>query len=136
MTPLGKRLRASRLSRVKGFPVMLQKEHWWYVLMAYDYARQHGLNTKEMDEAAALVPDVRPSDMEIQHAIATDERWSYYPRGRKTVRFRAAQVNGAIQLLRLAKFFNPHGALSSTIARRIDKLREIGALDLLADTGR
>lgn len=122
--------------RSKGFPIMLQKEHWWYVLMAYDYARQHGLNNEEMDEAAALVPDVRPDSEEVLNAVLVGERWAYYPKGRKTVRFRAAQVSGALQLLNLAMFLNPHGSLSSTISSRIRKLQEIGNLDLLADAGR
>ena len=53
----------------------------------------------------------------------------------KTVRFRAAQVEGARQLLRAALHHALHGQAYEVYWNRLDKLADINELDLLADAG-
>lgn len=122
----------------KGFPVQLNKSHWFSVALAYDYAVANGLTTPEMTEAAALIPDdVRPPNEAVTDVVKaqTDYRF-WWVNGSKTVRFRASQVTGARELLRLAVYLSPHGQIGSTIQTRLTKLEKVGDLDLLADAGR
>lgn len=131
--------KSRKMGRKKGFPVQLQKLHWFMVQHAYDYAVQHGLNTAEMDEAAEQIPDCRPSPESVKAVIGatTDRGWDFHSvQGGKTVRFRGTQVDGAIQLLRLGGFLAVSGQAGSTLLRRANDLVEVDTLERITDAGR
>lgn len=136
-----------KVGRVKGFPVLFQAHQWEYVLVGYDVARARGHNTPEMDEVAALLPNVRPGGLSVASALGIDEHFGNLPGPpeslgtpgqfrSKTVRVRAGQVKGMLQLLRYTTTVCGWGSAHTTISARIAKLESISELDLMADAGR
>lgn len=135
-----------KVSRVKGFPVQFQANHWRYVLVGYDVARAREHNTPEMDEVAALIPNLREGVLEVGDALGLTDYTqrpgpddSYGDPGAcrsKTVRVRAGQVKGMLQLLRYTRTVCGWGSCYTTISNRIDKLESISELDLMADASR
>lgn len=135
-----------QVGRIKGFPINFRSHHWQYVLVGYDVSRARGHNTPEMDEAAALIPNVREGVLQIGSALGItdyterpgDDESYGDPRAfrTKTVRVRAAQVKGMLQLLRYAYTVCGWGSCATTLSSRISKLEEISELDLLADASR
>ena len=135
-----------KVGRVKGFPIQFAAHQWQVVLVGYDVSRARGHNTPEMDEIAAMIPNLREGVLQIGSALGLEDYTrrpgpddSYgnpYKVQSKTIRVRAAQVKGALQLLRYAATVGGWGMAGTTLSSRIHKLEEISELDLLADAGR
>lgn len=129
----------------KGFPVQLPKTHWLTVQQSYTWLKAHDATTPEMDEVAKMLPTifVPSSETLAQHLSdeSTQYGWYNWPissalTGRKTVRFRAEHVLGAIQLLRAAAIYCPHGQVPGTLLNRVERLEQVNELDLLVDASR
>ena len=139
-----------QVGRGKGFPVTLNWAGWSVVLVAYDVARARGQNSPAMDEVASLLPNIRPGvkalhsvlglgdDVPIEPDYIGPPEWIGPPNQckSKTVRFRAAHVAGAIQLLRYAQLVCGWGSAHSVLQARINRLGRINELDLLVDASR
>lgn len=126
------------VGRKAGFPIILHGGHYLLMQQVYEWLRATGKTTPEMDEAYTTIPKLELTQEDIDEAIATgccSKRKNQQYRS-KTIRFRAAGLEGAIQLLRLAAAFAIGGQLAHTLRRRADKLESVSALDQLADASR
>lgn len=131
----------TKLGYRKGFGVQLTKTHWFTVMVGYHYLKSQGQTSPEMDEAAKIVesklPRLLPSDERVDEEINGSCDYAHYaPGGSKTIRFRAENVGGAVQLLRAGAMCCPHGGAPNTINNRARKLDAVNVQDLLADAGR
>lgn len=126
----------------KGFKVLLSGTHWFLIQQSHAWLKSLGRTTPEMDEAAALMPHIKISDKEyaqaVEHGAWGDHNWGAGKilRRSTTIRFRAAEVKGAINLLRLVAAFFVGGQLGGTLRRRADALAEVSAIDLMVDASR
>lgn len=140
-----------KVGRVKGFPIQFPRHLWQSILVAYDVSRARGQNSPAMDEVAALIPNLRQNTESLHSALKLGEldipvepdyigppEWIGDPTQcrSKTIRVRASQVEGAIQLLRYARLVCGWGSVNSSISSRLRKLESISELDLMSDAGR
>ena len=128
--------------RRKGFGVSLPREKWRLVLTGYDVACQRGENTPEMDQAVVLIPNVRLTGDYIRFMmyrgpdVQNNEADGTPAFNDRTIRFRAADIEGAYQLLAYTALVCPFGQAPSVLWNRARALLDISELDLLADAGR
>jgi hypothetical protein len=127
--------------KAKGFPVSLFHLHWFTIEQMYPWLQSIGATTPETDEAFALIPKWGIGQKEID--IGLVGRWLFEARSdgvststSKTIRVRAAQLDGMIRLLNLCAAFQTSGQLSGTIWRRAALLESVDTLDRLADASR
>jgi len=126
--------------RAKGFPISLSQQHWFVMEQMYPWLQSIGATTPETDEALALFPKWKVGQKDIDLGLTgrspfdADDDGDFY-RG-KTVRVRAAQLDGMIRLLKLSASFYTSGQLEVALWRRAENLESVDTLDRLADASR